>query len=329
MSVDPHKPLRDDVRLLGELLGEALRAREGDARFEIVERVRALAKSARAGGSDDFERLAEILGAMPVEDALPVARAFSHFLNLANIAEQHHRTRRRRSYQQTPDHPPQRGSCDETFGRLIASRPHRRPSFVRAVSDLRVELVLTAHPTEIVRRTLLQKYDRIARALAQKDRPDLTIYERDGRGRHAPPRDRGELGDRRDQARPADAARRGPRRPAGLRADAVAGAAALPARAGSRPGAPHRRAACRSTQSPIRFGTWIGGDRDGNPNVTPEVTRQACVLARWMAADLYFREVDLLRAELSMTRLQRRAARRASATRTSRIARCCATSASA
>ena len=91
MSVDPHKPLRDDVRLLGELLGEALRAREGDARFEIVERVRALAKSARGGEPEDFEHLAKILGAMPVEDALPVARAFSHFLNLANIAEQHHR----------------------------------------------------------------------------------------------------------------------------------------------------------------------------------------------------------------------------------------------
>src|SRR3712207_9471022 len=52
--------------------------------------------------------------------------------------------------------------------------------------------------------------------------------------------------------------------------------------------------------SPIRFGSWMGGDRDGNPNVTPEVTRQAILLGRWMAADLYFREVDLLRAELSM-----------------------------
>ena len=58
---------------------------------------------------------------MPVDEALPVARAFSHFLNLANIAEQHHRIRRRRAYQQSPDLPPQRGSCEETFGRLIAA----------------------------------------------------------------------------------------------------------------------------------------------------------------------------------------------------------------
>ena len=59
---------------------------------------------------------------MPVDEALPVARAFSQFLNLANIAEQHHRIRRRRAYQQAPDLPPQRGSCEETFGRLIAGR---------------------------------------------------------------------------------------------------------------------------------------------------------------------------------------------------------------
>ena len=245
MSVDPHKPLRDDVRLLGELLGEALRAREGQARFEIVERVRALAKSARAGERDDFERLAGVLGGMPVEDALPIARAFSHFLNLANIAEQHHRTRRRRAYQQSPDLPPQRGSCDETFGRLIAGG--LTPDGLRAaVAALRVELVLTAHPTEIVRRTLLQKYDRIARALARKDRPDLTVYEReaviDDAARARLPR----LGDRRDPARAPDAARRGARRPARLRADALAGAAALSARARSRAGRVTPDRACRS-----------------------------------------------------------------------------------
>ena len=65
---------------------------------------------------------------MPVDEALPVARAFSQFLNLANIAEQHHRIRRRRAYQQAPDLPPQRGSCEETFGRLHRRRAHARPT---------------------------------------------------------------------------------------------------------------------------------------------------------------------------------------------------------
>ena len=99
MTDDPHRPLRDDVRLLGELLGQTLRAIEGDELFGAVERVRALAKRARAGANDDFDTLAGELSRMPVDFALPVARAFSHFLHLANIAEQHHRIRRRRVYE--------------------------------------------------------------------------------------------------------------------------------------------------------------------------------------------------------------------------------------
>src|SRR4051794_26265278 len=101
-DLDPHRPLRDDVRLLGELLGEALVAQEGRPLFDLVEDIRALAKRARSGSDEDFETLAARLASMPVDAALPVARAFAHFLTLANVAEQHHRTRRRRDYRQTP-----------------------------------------------------------------------------------------------------------------------------------------------------------------------------------------------------------------------------------
>src|SRR5688500_1326443 len=175
---DPHKPLRQDVRLLGELLGEPPRALEGDGLFRTVERVRRLAKEARAGSNEEFATLAAELSRMSVEQALPVARAFSHFLHLANIAEQHHRIRRRRAYQRDPTARPQRGSCAETFARLIDEgiSPER---LHEAVSTLRIELVLTAHPTEIARRTLVQKYNRIAEALATRDRADLTILERE------------------------------------------------------------------------------------------------------------------------------------------------------
>src|SRR6476659_9690972 len=117
---DPHERLRDDVRLLGGLLGETLRHREGPALFETVERVRALSKSGRAGSDRDLDALAELLRALPVASAVPVARAFSHFLTLANIAEQHHRVRRRRAYLRDTTAPPQRGSCEETFARLLA-----------------------------------------------------------------------------------------------------------------------------------------------------------------------------------------------------------------
>jgi phosphoenolpyruvate carboxylase len=98
---DPHRPLRDDVRRLGELLGETLRTIEGEELFADVERVRALSKAERSAGGGP-EDLSTALASLPVRRAVPVARAFAHFLHLANVAEQHHRTRRRRAYQRTP-----------------------------------------------------------------------------------------------------------------------------------------------------------------------------------------------------------------------------------
>jgi phosphoenolpyruvate carboxylase len=299
---DPHRPLRDDVRLLGELLGETLRAQEGQALFETVERVRTLAKHARAAASGDerdFRTLAEVLGGLPVAAAMPVARAFSHFLNLANIAEQHHRIRRRRAYQRDATRPPQRGSCEEAFGRLLASGVTPEDLF-QAVCRLRIELVLTAHPTEITRRTLLQKYNRIAEALATRDRSDLTLPERDEvidtlRREITASWETDELRSRRPT--PLDEVRWG------LVVFEQTIWNVLPA---------YLRVVDRALQrlagrplpleaAPIRFGSWMGGDRDGNPHVTPEVTWRACVMARWMAADLYSLEIEALRAELSMT----------------------------
>src|SRR5258706_15370864 len=150
-----------------------LRALEGESMLQTVERVRALAKGARAGATTDFETLATELSQMPVDAALPVARAFTHFLNLANIAEQHHRIRRRRAHRRDPDSPPQRGSCEEAFARLIAGgvTPSRLHA---AVGALRIKLVLTAHPTEGSPRTRVGKYNRIAARLEARDRPALT-----------------------------------------------------------------------------------------------------------------------------------------------------------
>ena len=177
MSVDPHQPLRDDVRLLGEVLGRVLRHHEGDEIFERVEQVREAAKKARTLDSE-LEHIDRLLRDMPMASALTVARAFAHFLTLANIAEQHHRVYRRRDHARDPAGHPQRGSAAETFARL---RQAGVPADALAASilSMRVELVFTAHPTEIVRRTLLQKHNRIADILAFRDRPDLTPDEQE------------------------------------------------------------------------------------------------------------------------------------------------------
>lgn len=275
-----------------------LRVLGGDALFATVEQVRSLSKRAREGDHGAFAELETTLEALPVADALPVARAFAQFLTLANIAEQHHRVRRRRDYLREPGAAPQRASFDDSFRRLLAAGV-APDELHQAVSALEIELVLTAHPTEVVRRTSRQRLCRIAELLELRDRPDLTLPERDGTVSAL----RSEIAAlwltdevRRERPTPLDEARWGlvvfeqtlwdtvPRYLRDLDR-------ALQASCGR----PLPRDA-----PPVRFGSWMGGDRDGNPTVTPEVTEQACLLARWMAADLFANDVAALRAELSM-----------------------------
>ncbi|MFN2240108.1 MAG: phosphoenolpyruvate carboxylase [Thermoanaerobaculia bacterium] len=296
-SEEKDRPLRDDVRLLGELLGAALRSQESELLYERVEAVRALSKSWRSGRKEDFGKLTRLLEKMPAEDALPIARAFSHFLTLANVAEQHHRVRRRREYRRQEE-TPQSGSCEEVFARLIAGGV-TPDQLHETVSRMRVELVLTAHPTEVARRTLLYKHARIADLLGELDRPDLAPIELEEA--------RTELHRTVVSVWETDEVRH--ERPTPL--DEVRGGlyvfeqtlwAALPRflRGMDQALVRHTGRGLDLEASPIRFGSWIGGDRDGNPNVTPEITRDACLLSRWQAAELFEREIGELRAELSL-----------------------------
>jgi phosphoenolpyruvate carboxylase len=300
VSTDPHQPLRDDVRLLGELLGLALREHEGEPLFQSVERVRETAKRARRSGHDaDFDHVAELLREMPIGSARTVARAFAHFLHLANIAEQHHRVRRRRDHARDPAGRPQRGSCAETFQRL-RDQGVSADTLGRAVESLRIELVFTAHPTEIARRTLIQKHNRIAEILAFRDRPDLTPVEREESREEllrqiAAAWQTDEV--RRERVTPLDEVR------AGLVVFEQSLWDALPQYLRAVDEALSASTAHRLPldAAPLRFGSWIGGDRDGNPNITPDITCKATWLARWQAADLYLRDIVALRSELSLT----------------------------
>jgi phosphoenolpyruvate carboxylase len=298
---DPHKAIRDDVRLLGELLGDVLKQQEGEALFQRVEAVRALSKerrSAAVSSANGFDALTSELGGMPIAEAVPVARAFAHFLNLANVAEQHHRVRRRRAYQRDPTARPQPASIEEALPRLAAARS--AGELYEAACALRIELVFTAHPTEIMRRTLQHKYRRIAEALAERDRTDLTIREQDDlvdalKREITAAWETEEV--RRERPSPLEEVR------SALTVFEQTLWNALPQ---------YLRALDRSLEevtgrrlpidaAPIRFGSWIGGDRDGNPNVTPDVTERACLMSRWTAASLYVAEIETLRGELSMS----------------------------
>ena len=295
----PHAPLRHDVHDLGAMLGDTLREQVGEELFENVERVRTLAKNARAGNDDDFLELEHLLAQLPVDETFNISRAFAHFLTLANVAEQHHRVRRRRVYQQNPKATPQGGSFDETFDRLLAAGVTPE-ALHETICRQQIECVLTAHPTEVIRRTLLRKHNRIAALLARRDARDLTPFERD-ETEQALRRDitscwlTDEI--RRTRPTPLDEARGGLAYLEDTLWDVVPRFLRLLDDALQRfTGKPLLLAA-----APVRFGSWMGGDRDGNPHVTADVTRNVCLLARRQAIMLYARDLKALASELSMT----------------------------
>jgi phosphoenolpyruvate carboxylase len=296
---DPHQRLRDDVSMLGAMLGDTIRAREGEALFETVERIRRVAKDARQQPAHAVPLLEKPLRDLPIDKAVPVARAFAHFLTLANIAEQHHRVRRRRDYQHENASRGQRGSFEHIFPRIVeaGSSPDR---LYQAAAEMQIALVVTAHPTAITRRTLAAAHVRIACALERRDRTDLSALERDevdAALRREILAMWGTEDVRRRRPRPLDEVR------AGLYIFEQTLWDALPRclRAMDRALVAATGRRLPLTAAPIVFGSWIGGDRDGNPAITAQVTRTACGAARALAATLYARELDLLAGELSVT----------------------------
>ncbi len=287
--------LREDVHELGELLGQTIRAHLGDAFLERIERIRLGAKQGRRSDQAEHDALLAALQDLPDDQLLPVCRAFNQFLNLANIAEQYHRIRRRR-----PDEPERfEETCfTELIQRLRASGLDGQ-ALKGHIEALDIELVLTAHPTEVTRRTLIQKYDAIAATLARRDHDDL------GRSETAALRD--DLARLISEAWHTDEIRRSRPTPVD---EAKWGFAviehslwcALPRFLRELDAEVSREtgSALDVRAAPIRVASWMGGDRDGNPNVTAAVTREVLLLGRWMAADLYLRDVEQLASQLSM-----------------------------
>ena len=289
-----HPELRENVRLLGELLGDNIRNYPGEDIYHLIEEIRAAAKADRRQESGSGQRLVSLLSNLRDDQLLPVTRAFNQFLNLANLAEQYHGIRRKRGHQSDL----MVESLEDVFGRLQkdgvdAGDLHRK------VSDMRLEFVLTAHPTEVARRTLIMKYDEMSGCLEALDHEDLLPTEREEvlerlRLLVAEAWHTDEI--RHERPTAVDEAKWGfavienslwealPKFLRGLdRALDASTGKGLPLDA-----------------TPIRIASWMGGDRDGNPNVTHEVTRTVFLLGRWMAADLYLRDIQSLRAELSM-----------------------------
>src|SRR5262252_7210424 len=296
-------PLRTDIRRLGDLLGETLKRFGGERLFEIEEDVRALCKRLRvaqatgktAGAERELKRL---LRRLSLDETIGVIRAFSVYFQLVNIAEQYHRIRRKRFYElRTPDQP-QRGSLAETLRRL--RRDFSDPNLLQRVVDrLEIMPVMTAHPTEAARRTLLEKHRRIADLLADFDDENLALRRRDElQARLAAEVESVWQTDevRHTQPTVLDEVNHGLYYFDATLFDA---APALLDELERQLEENFPGAKLRDGATPLRFGSWIGGDRDGNPFVTPEITWETLRLQQRLVLRKYRDAVAALGRRLS------------------------------
>ena len=281
MTESDNSALRSDVRTLGDLLGQSLVRQDGQALLNLVESVR---KSVREGGGE------ELLSSVSTQDAVKLVRAFNVYFNLANIAEQVHRSRQLNEERET------KGSwISRAVDRIIAAsdggKSFTEADIVKWLSSFEVRPVFTAHPTEAARRSVLSKLGTIADLLDDKksatrerqlaEAVDLLWQTDELRLGRPEPLDEAinalyYLDDLLRYTMPEvldDFARELKR----LKID-------LP-----------------PTATPFTFGSWIGGDRDGNPNITPEITKQAIVLQMGHAIRVLITAIDEIRQALSVS----------------------------
>ena len=171
------EPLRRDINLLGRVLGRILIEQEGEELFETEEEVRLLCKRLRFDYDPQLdEKLRRKIEGMSVQELRRIVRAFSVYFQLVNIAERYHRVRRRRQYESSAGNPPQRASVASALARLKGEGLGQR-ALQSALDGMSVGLVMTAHPTEAMRRSIRRKHVRIGEMLESMESPALTWKE--------------------------------------------------------------------------------------------------------------------------------------------------------
>lgn len=296
---DKDLPLRNDIRRLGDLLGETLKRLGGKNLFENEERVRALCKELRASEAPAVERqLKRLLHGLSLDDAIGVIRAFSVYFQLANIAEQHHRIRRKRFYELHTPAQPQRGSLADTLQELARQRV--QPQDLQQVLDrLEIAPVMTAHPTEAARRTLLEKHRRLADLLAALD--DEHLVERQRRELHTQLAAEVEAIWQTDEVRHTQPTVLDEVNNTLYYFDTTLFEAVPSLLEELEKGLQQHFPGVKldAERVPLRFGSWVGGDRDGNPNVTPETTWETLLLQQRLVLRKYESSVAALSRRLS------------------------------
>ena len=293
------RTLHDDIDLLGGLLGEAIQAQEPMEAFALEERARALGKALRSGEEAAREQLTALVAGLSTDDATVLVRAFTSYFRLVNLAEDNERVRRVRTREQGALPAPRRGSLREAIG-IIAGRGASAESLQELLAQSEIRLVLTAHPTEARRRTTVAKLARVFAAIRELDERELdpddlartharlasTIQELwssdEIRAVSPTPLDEVRAGLVYFHSTLLEVVPRLYRELEDAVEDAYPGAGiAIPPL--------------------LSFGSWIGGDRDGNPNVTAAVTRQTLELMRGVALSFLERRVQRLAERVSVS----------------------------
>ncbi|MFD1557952.1 phosphoenolpyruvate carboxylase [Paraburkholderia silviterrae] len=296
---DKDQPLFEDIRYLGRLLGDVLREQEGDAVFDVVETIRQTAVRFRRE-EDNTAALAlekQLRGLSP-EQTVSVVRAFSYFSHLANIAEDRHRNRRRRIHDLAGS-APQAGTIAHSLERLAQAGAAATPVLQQFFNDALIVPVLTAHPTEVQRKSTLDSQHDIARLLAERDQP-LTHRER-------------EQNDALLRARVTSLWQTRMLRDSRLSVgDEIENALSyyhttflteIPALYGEIETSLKEHGLSARLPAFFQMGSWIGGDRDGNPNVTASTLEEASERQAQVILQHYLDEVHKLGAELSVSNL--------------------------
>jgi phosphoenolpyruvate carboxylase len=296
-----NRRLREDVRELGNILGETIKKLDGQEVFEMVERFRQLCKSMHQQKDDSAKNaLTELIDSLDMETAAKVIKAFLTYFDLINIAEQIHRLRRHAQQDSAGASSFQPDSLAELFNRLDHSELSAK-DLLETLRNLDIEVVFTAHPTEIIRRTVLLKQLEMASYLYQRDHPPLTRYEskkiQDGLIAVV---ESLWMTDHIFYFKPSviDEVRYGLYHFDHVVIDAVMD---VHGELKEKCKQLAQQLSIEQTESMsfITFGSWIGGDRDGNPFVTTEVTRetlkyQKSIILRW-----YLKELETLFNRLS------------------------------
>ena len=304
----PTKSLRDDVRYLGNILGRVIKKQEGESFFNLVEKIRLLSKAniKNTNNKIRFKKITSEIQRLSSIKIFKLARAFTHFMNFINLTESIDASRNLDEYENSNLKDKHKNIfIEEIFENLFKNKKIKPQKIYNIAKSLHIGIVLTAHPTEVKRRTLIQKYHKITEIMDQRDllkhKPSrLKILDKKLYDEFTIIWNTDDL--KRFKPTPAEEARWG----LAVIEDSLWETIPKVYRRLNAIFVKHMGKNLPKNFNPLEFGSWMGGDRDGNPNVTAPITKEVILLSRWEAAKLYEKGLTKLIRSLSMEKCSKK-----------------------